>query len=84
MWLGRRFLQETGEPFELRITKYYAQLEKTNRYEVINEEGPDHNKKFTIVVKINNKVIGKGVGKSKQKAQEQAALSGIKYLEKEN
>ena len=61
-----------------------ARYKVTPVYEVINEEGPDHNKKFTIVVKINNKVIGKGVGKSKQKAQEQAALSGIKYLEKEN
>ncbi|HOK59546.1 MAG TPA: ribonuclease III, partial [Candidatus Dojkabacteria bacterium] len=61
-----------------------ARYKVTPVYEVLNEEGPDHNKKFTIVVKINNKVIGKGVGKSKQKAQEQAALSGIKYLEKEN
>ena len=61
-----------------------AKYKVTPVYEVIHEEGPDHNKKFTIVVKINNKVIGKGVGKSKQKAQEQAALSGIEYLEKEN
>lgn len=61
-----------------------ARYKVTPVYEVIHEEGPDHNKKFTIVVKINNKVIGKGVGKSKQKAQEQAALSGIKYLEKGN
>ena len=59
-----------------------AKYKVTPVYEVINEEGPDHNKKFTIVVKINDKVIGKGVGKSKQKAQEQAALSGIEYLKK--
>lgn len=61
-----------------------AKYKVTPVYEVIHEEGPDHNKKFTVVVKINNKVIGKGVGKSKQKAQEQAALNGIEYLEKEN
>ncbi|OGC37450.1 ribonuclease III, partial [candidate division WS6 bacterium RIFOXYC1_FULL_33_9] len=47
-------------------------------YEVIEEKGPDHDKIFTVVVKINGKVIGKGVGGSKQKAEEQAATEGIK------
>ncbi|KKP43166.1 MAG: ribonuclease III, ribonuclease III [candidate division WS6 bacterium GW2011_GWE2_33_157] len=53
-------------------------------YEVIEEKGPDHDKIFTVVVKINGKVIGKGVGGSKQKAEEQAATEGIKYIEKES
>ncbi|HBB64372.1 MAG: ribonuclease III, ribonuclease III [candidate division WS6 bacterium GW2011_GWC1_33_20] len=53
-------------------------------YEVIEEKGPDHDKIFTVVVKINGKVIGKGVGGSKQKAEEQAATEGIKYIEKDS
>ena len=53
-------------------------------YEVIEEEGPDHDKRFTVVVKINGKEIGKGFGTSKQKAEEDAAKSGIEYIENDN
>lgn len=59
-----------------------AKYKVTPIYEVINEEGPDHDKKFTVAVKINDKIIGEGEGKSKQKAQEEAALHGIEYIEK--
>jgi len=52
-------------------------------YEVIDEKGPDHNKIFTVVVKLESKVIGKGVGASKQKAEEDAATNGLEYMEKE-
>jgi len=58
-----------------------AKYKVTPIYEVINEQGPDHDKQFTVVVKINNKVIGKGVGSSKQRAEEDAASKGIEYIE---
>ena len=29
------------------------------KYEVINQEGPDHNKEFTVAIKVNNKEIAK-------------------------
>lgn len=53
----------------------------TPAYEVTNENGPDHDKEFTVVIKVNDKVIGKGVGSSKQRAEEEAATKGIEYLE---
>lgn len=53
----------------------------TPTYEVIKEEGPDHNKIFTVVIKLDEKIVGKGEGASKQKAEEQAASEGIKYIE---
>jgi dsRNA-specific ribonuclease len=46
-------------------------------YEVIHEEGPDHKKKFTIVFKINNKVIGKGVGKVNKKHKSKQLLVAL-------
>ena len=61
-----------------------AMYKVTPTYEVIEEEGPDHNKIFTVVVKIDNKEIGKGSGSSKQKAEEDAARMGIEYIEKDN
>lgn len=61
-----------------------AKYKVTPFYEVIEEEGPDHDKKFTVVVKINEKEIGKGIGTSKQKAEEEAAKEGVKYIENDN
>lgn len=47
--------------------------QKTLTYEVINETGPAHDKTFTVEVKIDNMVYGKGTGKSKKEAEQMAA-----------
>ncbi len=51
-------------------------------YRVISEEGPDHEKIFTIGVYINNKLRGKGEGPSKQIAQQNAAINALEYYKK--
>ena len=43
----------------------------TPAYRVIKEEGPDHNKTFTVEVLINQEVWGVGQGNSKQRAHKQ-------------
>lgn len=50
----------------------------TPRYDVINEEGPDHDKVFTVAVMVGDKVWGRGKGPSKQLAQQEAAKAAIK------
>lgn len=53
-------------------------------YKVIQEVGPDHDKIFTLGAYVNNKLMGKGIGPSKQSAQQQAARAALKaYAEKE-
>ena len=42
-------------------------------YKVIREIGPDHAKKFEVVVMIKNEVEGKGLGRSKKEAEQAAA-----------
>jgi len=54
----------------------------TPSYKVIEEEGPDHDKIFTIGVYIDNKLYGKGNGPSKQSAQQAAAEKGLIKLNK--
>lgn len=49
----------------------------TPSYEVIKEEGPDHDKEFTVGVYLNKELVGKGVGKSKQDAEQSAAADGL-------
>lgn len=53
----------------------------TPRYEVLSESGPDHAKQFTIGVYINNEMIGKGFGASKQAAEQSAAEDALKKWE---
>lgn len=48
---------------------------RTPVYKVLNEEGPDHDKLFTLGVYVGEKLMGKGVGSSKQIAQQEAARS---------
>jgi ribonuclease-3 len=49
-------------------------------YRVLSEEGPDHEKTFTVGVFVDGKVKGKGVGPSKQAGQVSAAEAAlIKY-----
>jgi ribonuclease-3 len=50
----------------------------TPSYDVLEEVGPDHDKTFTIGVFVGEKLWGKGVGPSKQAAQQSAAEDAIK------
>lgn len=50
------------------------------RYEVISEEGPDHDKTFMVVVYCNGDNIGCGAGSSKKDAEQKAAAQALKKL----
>ncbi len=46
-------------------------------YRVISEEGPDHEKIFTLGAYVNDRLMGKGTGHSKQTAQQIAARAAL-------
>ena len=48
-------------------------------YHTLKEEGPDHNKMFTVGVYVGEALKGTGEGHSKQEAQTEAARKGIKW-----
>ncbi len=50
----------------------------TPLYKVIGEDGPDHDKSFTVGLFIRDKKIAQGEGKSKQEAEQEAAKEGVK------
>jgi ribonuclease-3 len=47
-------------------------------YKVLTEDGPDHEKTFTLGVFVGEKKMGEGSGPSKQIAQQDAAKAAIK------
>lgn len=55
---------------------------QTPQYRVIEEVGPDHDKIFTLGVYVNDTLLGKGSGPSKQVAQQQAARAALETYEK--
>ena len=72
-WLDpKSFFQETSQHYD-GVTPIYKTLK---------EEGPDHDKTFTVGVFVGKDLRGTGTGHSKQEAQGNAAANGIEYYRK--
>ena len=54
--------------------------EEKIEYHLKSESGPDHDKKFTIQVLLNNNVIGEGTGRSKKSAEQAAAKEALALM----
>lgn len=52
----------------------------TPRYEVVDSEGPDHAKTFTVGVSVDGKRLGEGTGSSKQQAEQSAARAALSSM----
>ena len=51
--------------------------EERLEYVLTGESGPDHDKHFSVEVRLDNNVIGKGGGRSKKEAEQQAAREAL-------
>lgn len=49
-------------------------------YEIVHQDGPEHNKVFTVNVRIQDELYGQGQGKSKKQAEEAAARRALEKL----
>ena len=65
------------------ILQEYVQskLKQEISYQVLNESGPEHDKKFCVQVWIGEQEFGTGIGRTKKGAEQQAAYEAIKKLE---
>jgi len=50
------------------------------KYVVVDEEGPDHDKTFTVEIMLNSNIIGRGKGHSKKQAEQSAAHEALKLM----
>lgn len=55
----------------------------TPRYVVLSEEGPDHDKLFTLGLYSGDRLVAQGVGSSKQNAQQEAAKRALQIYEQQ-
>jgi len=69
------------ENFKSQLLEY-AQANKLEipNYVVINEEGPQHDRIFTILVRLGNREVGSGKGKNKKSAEQNAARDAMNNI----
>jgi ribonuclease-3 len=80
-----RFLSDRGQiNYKGELLEHYQSMGKgMPRYELTSEEGSDHDKVFTVQVRLEGRVIGRGHGKSKKAAEQEAARAALDHLELE-
>ncbi|MCL5069327.1 MAG: ribonuclease III [Actinobacteria bacterium] len=57
-----------------------ADYNKLVKYDIEKSEGPDHNKIFYSIAILDDKIIGKGSGKSKKDSEQESAKNALKIL----
>lgn len=83
-----RFVMEAVEEKKISFKDYKTQLqeiiqknpEEDLTYVLAGESGPDHDKRFEVEVHLNSNVIGKGVGRTKKQAEQEAAREALSLM----
>ncbi len=60
-----------------------GKLDKIIEYQLVKEEGPDHDKSFYINVLLSDQIYGTGVGRTKKAAEQDAAYQAILKLKEQ-
>lgn len=63
--------------YKSALQEYVQTTQKSLEYVLVKEEGPAHDKTFTVEVRIDQMVYGIGVGSSKKEAEQEAAKMAI-------
>lgn len=67
--------------YKTRLQEYYnAHDKKILKYTLVDQTGPEHDKVFTMSVKVGNKTLATGTGKNKKKAEQDAAKNAYERL----
>ncbi len=69
-----RLWQDAKSRFQ-ELAQEYASVTPT--YETLSQEGPDHDRVFTVGVKLRNELVAEGKGRAKQEAEQDAAEKAI-------
>lgn len=70
--------------YKTRLQEYYNSKNKKNlSYELIKEEGPEHDKTFTMQVVLGKNILGQGIGKNKKTAEQMAAKAACEQISHE-
>jgi len=77
--------EKTDNPKISDFKTYLQEIIQTDynklvKYNIEKSEGPDHNKIFYSIAVLDDKIIGKGSGKSKKDSEQESAKNALKIL----
>ncbi|MFC2052555.1 ribonuclease III [Chloroflexota bacterium] len=73
--------QGTGVDYKSELQELIqARKQQAPDYHLIEATGPDHDKRFTVEVRLGESVLGRGSGKSKKAAEAEAARLALEQL----
>ena len=61
-----------------------AKGDKNLGYKLVGENGPDHNKQFEVNAMLGDEIVGKGIGRTKKAAEQEAAYNAIMTINKKD
>ena len=74
--------RERPVDFKSVLQEKLAERAEVVDYHIANEEGPPHDRSFVAVAEVAGQEIGRGAGKTKKSAEQEAALRALDRLEK--
>jgi len=88
---GRLFEARVAEVDAHALADYKSRLQERAQalwqtapvYEVVSEEGPDHDKRFEVALSLRGQPYGRAVGKSKKEAEQGAAAAALDAIDRE-
>jgi len=73
---------QTRNDYKSRLQeRSQALLQATPQYRVVGQEGPDHDKRFSVTISLGGREYGRAVGRSKKEAEQNAAAQALVILE---
>jgi len=73
--IAKKLWQDAKSRFQ-ELSQEHASITPT--YETVSQEGPDHDRIFTVGVFLRREKVAEGKGRSKQEAEQQAAQEAVK------
>jgi ribonuclease-3 len=73
---------QTRHDYKSRLQeRSQALLQSTPQYRVVAQEGPDHDRRFSVAISLAGKEYGRAVGRSKKEAEQHAAALALAILD---
>ncbi|MFQ5523226.1 MAG: ribonuclease III [Acidimicrobiia bacterium] len=77
--VGERAKKPGIKDYKTRLQEALAQSGRRPEY-VVEGSGPDHDRRFTAVASVDDRILGRGMGRSKKEAEQAAAREALKTL----
>ena len=75
----------TSDDFKTKLQEtVQARLQQTPRYRIVSTTGPDHALDFVVEVRIGDRVLGRGTGTNRKRAEQDAAEQALDSLGSED